>query len=206
MVFKNSFLFFKKKIRSLYLNSNTYNKKISSSDDCSLEYKPSPSLLDCLIKYGKKKIKIENYILSEIWDNKNLNEKDYENLNSFFWLFSLDLRSSQQDVQNVLLQWIEKNNRYSSKIWEIDIIAKRIISWISNSKLTYENSTLIYKKKFNNLIKKQINHLINEVKKDEWIDDKMIGCAAIILAGISYQDKENYLSSGLNLLRKITNC
>jgi len=204
MVFKNSFLFFKKKIRSLYLNSNTYNKKISSSDDCSLEYKPSPSLLDCLIKYGKKKIKIENYILSEIWDNKNLNEKDYENLNSFFWLFSLDLRSSQQDVQNVLLQWIEKNNRYSSKIWEIDIIAKRIISWISNSKLTYENSTLIYKKKFNNLIKKQINHLINEVKKDEWIDDKMIGCAAIILAGISYQDKENYLSSGLNLLRKIT--
>ena len=71
MVFKNSFLFLKKKIRSLYLNSNIYNKKISSFDDCFLEYKPSPSLLDCLIKYGKKKIKIENYILSEIWDGES---------------------------------------------------------------------------------------------------------------------------------------
>ena len=35
------------------------------------------------------------------------------------------------------------------------------------------------------------------------VDDKMIGCAAIILAGLSYQDKDNYLNSGLNLLKKI---
>ena len=45
---------------------------------------------------------------------------------------------------------------------------------------------LIYKEKFNNIIKKQINHLINEIEKSEWVDDKMIGCAAIILAGLSY--------------------
>ena len=91
MIFKNSFLFFKKKTRSLYLNSNIYNKKISSFNSNSLDYRPSPSLLDCLIKYDKKRINIENYSLNEIWDNKNLKEKDYNNLNSFFWLFSLDL-------------------------------------------------------------------------------------------------------------------
>ena len=33
----------------------------------SLEYKPSQSLLDCLIKYNKKKINIENYSLEKIW-------------------------------------------------------------------------------------------------------------------------------------------
>ena len=53
------------------------------------------------------------------------------------------------------------------------------------------------------LIKKQINHLINEIERSEWVDDKMIGCAAIILTGLSYQDKNDYLNIGLNLLKKL---
>jgi len=203
MIFKNLFLVLNKKIRLIYLNSNVYNNKISSFNDYSLRYSPSPSLLDCLIKYSKKKVNIENYSLNKIWVDQNLVEKDYDNLNSFFWLFSLDLKSSKKDTQNIILQWIEKNNRYNSKSWEIDIMSKRIIAWISNSKLTYEGSGPVYKNKFNNNIKKQINHLINEIEKDEWVDDKMIGCAAIILAGLSYQDKDNYLNSGFNLLKKI---
>ena len=210
MIFKNSlnfinnsFLFLKKKTRSLYLNSNIYNKKISTSIKSSLEYRPNPSLLDCLIKYEKKKINIKNYSLNEIWNNKKLKKKDYNNLNSFFWLFSLDLKSSKKNTQNIILQWIEKNHRYRSKSWEVDIIAKRIIAWISNSKLTYEDGDSVYKEKFNSIIKKQINHLINEIEKSEWIDDKMIGCAAIILAGLSYQNKNDYLNAGLNLLKKI---
>ena len=93
MVFKISFLFFQKKVRSLYLNSNIYNKKISSFNNDSLKYKPSPSLLDCLVKYDKKRIDIKNYSLNEVWSNQNLKKKDYNNLNSFFWLFSLDLKS-----------------------------------------------------------------------------------------------------------------
>ena len=51
----NSYIFIKKKVHLLYLNSNIYNKKITSSSDSSLEYEPSPSLLDCLVKYDKKK-------------------------------------------------------------------------------------------------------------------------------------------------------
>ena len=158
-----------------------------------------------LIKYNKKKINIENYSLNEIWIDQNLIEKDYDNLQSFFWLFSLDLKSSKKETQNIILQWIEKNNRYNSKNWEIDIIAKRIIAWISNSKLTYEDGEVVYRNKFNNIIKKQVNHLINEIEKDEWVDNKMIGCAAIILAGLSYHDKNGYLDSGLNLLKRIIN-
>ena len=203
MIFKNSFIFFKEKVRSLYLHSNIYNKNISSFNDNPLGYRPSPSLLDCLVKYNKKKTNIENYSMEEIWVNKNLKEKDYDNLSNFFWLFSLDLRSSKKETQNIILQWIEKNNMYSSKGWEIDILAKRIIAWISNSKLTYEDGEVVFRNKFNNIIKKQINHLIKEIQRVDWVDDKLIGCAAIILAGLSYQDKDNYLNFGLNLLQKI---
>ena len=203
MIFENSFIFFKKKIRSLYLHSSIYNKRISSFNSSSLQYKPSPSLLDCLIKYNKKKIDIKNYFFNEIWSNEKIKIKDYKNLNSFFWLFSLDLKSSKKDTQDIILQWMEKNHRYNSKSWEVDIVAKRVIAWLSNSRLTYEDSNQSYKKKFNNIIKKQINHLIIEIKTSEWVDDKMIGCAAIILTGLSYQDKDNYLDLGLNLLKKL---
>ena len=199
----NSYIFSKKKTRSLYLKSNIYNRKITPSIVGSLEYYPSPNLLDSLVKYDKKKINIENYSLNEIWDNKKLKEKDYKNLNSFFWLFSLDLKSSKKDTQNVILQWIDKNYKYNSKSWEIDIVAKRIIAWTSNSKLTYEDGSFDYKDKFNSVIKKQINHLVNEIERSEWVDDKMIGCAAIILAGLSYQDEDEHLKTGLNLLEKL---
>jgi len=198
----NSYIFSKKKIRSLYLGSNIYNKKITPSFISSLEYHPSSNLLDALIKYDKKKINIENYSLNKVWDNKNLNKKDYKNLNSFFWLFSLDLKSSKKDTQNVIMQWIDKNCRYNSKSWEVDIVAKRVIAWISSSKLSYEDCNADYKNKFNEVIKKQINHLINEIEGSEWVDYKIIGYAAIILTGLSYNDKNNYLDTGLNLLKK----
>ena len=81
---------------------------------------------------------------------------------------------------------------------------KRRISWISNSQLTYEDTSEEYKIIFNNIIMKQANHLINEISRSEIVDDKMIGCTAIILTGLSY-NKEKFLSYGLNLLKKIIN-
>ena len=199
----NSYIFSKKKIRYIYLGSNIYNNKITPSIISSLNYCPSPNFLDSFIKYEKKKINIKNYSLNKIWNNKNLKEKHYKNLNSFFWLFSLDLKSSKKDTQNLILEWINNNHRYNSKSWEFDIVAKRIIAWTSNSRLTYEDSDADYKNNFNEIIKKQTNHLINEITRSKWVDDKMIGCAAIILTGLSYQDKDGHLKTGLNLLRKL---
>ena len=211
MFFKNSsnyfgqfFFFISNYIKNFYLNSNIYNKKISKIPNRSIEYKPSPSLLDCLIKYEKKKIKIEDLYLNSVWSNKDLTEKDYKNLHSFFWLFSLDLKSSKKIAQSVILNWIEENNNYNKKNWEVDILSRRIIAWISNSKLTYENSEDKYKNKFNTIIQKQINHLINEIEKSKLFDDKMIGCAAIILTGLSFKE-DKYLNFGLTLLKKIIN-
>ena len=211
MILKNTltfisgfFFYINTQIRKFYLSSKLYNNKISKIDHKTLEYKSSPNLLDCIIKYEGKKKKIEDFYLNSIWTNEKINKKDYKKLHSFFWLFSLDLKSSNKITQSIILNWIENNQNYNPKNWEIDTLSKRIISWLSNSKLSYENSEQIYKEQFNKNIKKQINHLINEISRSSLVDDKMIGCSAIILTGLSFKDEKN-LNYGLNLLKKIIN-
>ena len=211
MILKNTltfisefFFYINTQIRKFYLSSKLYNNKISNIDHKTLEYKSSPNLLDCIIKYEGKKKKIEDFYLNSIWANEKINEKDYKKLHSFFWLFSLDLKSSNKITQSIILNWIENNQNYNPKNWEIDILSKRIISWLSNSKLSYETSDTIYKEQFNKNIKKQINHLLNEISRSSLVDDKMIGCSAIILTGLSFKDEKN-LNYGLNLLKKIIN-
>ena len=205
MISINRFFFgFLNQIRKIYLNSKIYDKKISRVDQGDLLYKPSPHLLSSLIKYQKKKFKIEDFFLDEIWSYEKLDNKEYKSLNSFYWFFSLDLKSSKKEVQFVISNWINNNSKYNSKSWNFDLTAKRIISWLSCYNLTYEESNQSYKDSFNKIIKKQTNHLINEINKSNSIDDKLIGSASIILAGLCYKNHKRYLSYGNNLLKKIT--
>ena len=190
------------KIRNVYLNSAFYNNKISKLSNKNLVFKPSPNLVDCLVKYDKKKRNIDTFNLDSFWEYHNINSRSYKNLQSFFWLFTIDLKSSNREIQNLIENWIDKNKNFNLQNWEINILSKRIISWISNSKLTYEDSSDEYKSKFNFIIKKQVNHLKNEIDRSKLVDNKLLGCAAIILVGISYKDN-NVLVYGLNLLKKI---
>ena len=188
--------------KSIYKNSNFYEKKISKTFKNSFEYKPSPHLLSSIIKYQNKKYKIEDFAIESIWQN-NLNSKDYEKLHNFFWFFSLDLKSSKKTTQMVIKNWISKNSKYQKKSWEFDLTSKRIISWLSNHQLTYEDSDQEYRSTFNHMIQKQTNHLINEIKNSKKVENKMIGCAAIILTGLAYKNEKHYLVNGLNLLKNI---
>ncbi len=203
--FINEFFFsFKNQIRKIYLSSFIYNKKISKVEDNVLVYQPSLNILSSLIKYEKKKKKIEDFNVQKIWNNKNLSYKDFKKLHSFYWLFSIDLKSSNKITQSIVKNWISKNQNYEKKSWEIDILSKRVIAWISNSKITYDESNNDYKNSFNEIISKQVNHLVNEINRSSDLNDKMIGCTAIIISGIAYKNNR-FLDFGLNLLEKIIN-
>ena len=189
-------------IRKIYFNSSIYDKKISSKNLKALIYKPSLNILSTIAKYDKTKNKIEDFEIDKILEINKIAYKDYKKLNNFFWLFSIDLKSSKKICLSIISKWIENNQRYNSDLWEIDILSRRIISWISNSQLTYDEGDKIYKEKFNKIVFKQVNHLINEIKKSDNYHDKLLGCAAIILTGISYNE-DRYLEFGLELLKKI---
>ena len=140
MITNNLSLFYfklKKSLKEFYQNSSFYDKKLSKTKNINFGYKPSPYLLSSIIKYQKKKYKIEDFALEAIWQN-NLKYDEFQKLNNFFWFFSLDLKSSKKTTQSVINNWINKNNRFNKKSWDFDITSKRIISWLSNHQLTYE--------------------------------------------------------------------
>ena len=199
----NEFFFYIfKNIRKFYLKSSFYNKKISKINNKLLEYKPSLGVLSCIVKYNKKRKNIEDFYLKSIWEKTDLKDSDYKKLHNFFWLYTIDLNSSKKITQSIIQNWIEKNQNYNIKNWEIDTLSKRVISWISNLKLTYEEGEENYKYQFNSIIQKQINHLIYDINRSEHLDDKMIGCTAIILSGLCFKD-EKYINYGLDLLIEI---
>ena len=201
-ILNEAFLKLKYNFNQIYQNSNFYEKKISKTLNNNFEYKPSPHLLSSIIKYQKKKYRIEDFEIDSIWQNK-INSKDYKKLNNFFWFFSLDLKSSKKSAQSVVLNWIDNNNKYNKNSWEFDTTAKRIIAWLSNHQLTYEDSDQVYKTKFDHIIQKQANHLLNEINNPNQIENKLIGCAAIILVGLAYKNEKNYIEVGLNYLKNI---
>ncbi len=194
----------KKKFRGIYQKSSLYEKKISKTFNNEFIYKPSPHLLSSIIKYQNKKYKIEDFELETVW-NSQIKPKDFEKLNNFFWFFSLDLKSSKKTAQEVILNWINKNNKFKKESWEFNITAKRIISWLSNHQLSYNESDEKYRSMFDHMIQKQTNHLLNEIKNSKDLENKIIGCSAIILTGLCYKIEKNYLNVGLNFLKKITN-
>ena len=103
----NEFYFiFKNQIRKFYLNSSIYNRKISRVDENVLVYQPSLNILSSLIKYEKQKKKIEDFNVQSIWENKGLKYNDFKKLHSFYWLFSIDLKSSNEVTQTIINNWI----------------------------------------------------------------------------------------------------
>tara|TARA_B100000900_G_scaffold214060_1_gene181303 strand:- start:47 stop:1642 length:1596 start_codon:yes stop_codon:yes gene_type:complete len=204
MIYINQFFSsISKNLRKLYLNSNIYDRKISKRISNNFFYKPSPHLLTSLIKYQKKIYKIDDLSILN-FNQKNLSKEEFDKFNSFNWFLSLDLKSKKNIVQSIILNWIDVNKKFNSQSWDFEITAKRIIAWLSSHNLTFENCNENYKLKFNSIIQKQTNHLINEIKKTKYIQDKIIGCVAIVLVGLCYKNEKNYLSFGMENLRKIS--
>ena len=61
----------KNQIKKLYLKSAIYNNKISKIEISNLTYKPSLSILSCLVKYDKKNPHRRNYSFPENRQTKN---------------------------------------------------------------------------------------------------------------------------------------
>ncbi len=189
--------------RKIYLNSFLYDKKISKIFNVDLKYRPSSYLLKSIVNIQTKKINVDDIVLEDFWTNKKIDENQSKKLNNFFWLFSIDLKSSNSSVQSIIKNWLELNFKYNHNSWNFNTTSKRIISWLSNSKLTYDESNEQYRKDFDFYIQKQAAHLINQIDNVPNLNNRIVGIAAIILVGLCYRDEKIFIHKGLSFLKKI---
>ena len=198
-ILKLSFLNF----RNYYFKSSFYNKKLITFIPTRIFYNPSSYLSASLTTINSNFYKITNTLPELLWQTSIKDRQKFENLHGFLWLTKLDRKNSKNITQEIIKSWINNYFNYDPNAWEIEITAKRIIAWSSNTDIALEGSNSAYKKKFFLSLLKQSNFLLKNLKNLFNDSTKIICCSAIILSGMIFEKNELNYKIGIKELEKI---
>ena len=189
--------------RNLYFKTNFYNKKLITAIPDRIFYSPSPHLSGSLISFNNDFYKVTSVSPNLLWKTDVKNKLEFENLHSFLWLTRLSRKNNKDLTKKIIRSWIYTFNNYETNTWKMEIIAKRIIAWSSNTDLTLENSDKSYKDKFFLSIIKQSNFILRNFNNLLYEPDKIVCCAAITLSGIVFGESYLNYKIGIKELEKI---
>ena len=198
-ILKLSFLSF----RNYYFSSNFYNKKLITFIPDRIFYNPSTYLSASLTTTKNDFYEITNTAPEILWKTTIKDKQKFENLHSFLWLTKLDRKNSKTITKDIIKSWINNFFNFEQNTWEMEIVAKRIIAWVSNADITLEDSDKLYKEKFFLCLIKQSNFLLKNLKNVLYEPSKIICCAAIILSGMIFKENELNYKIGVKELEKI---
>ena len=190
-------------LKNYYLGSNFYNKKLITFTPDRIFYSPSTHLCALLTNFGNEFYKISDASPSLMWKISFKEKLKFKNLHSFLWLAKIDRKNSKIITKNIIGSWIDNFFNYDPHTWEMEITAKRIIAWASNTDITLSDSDKIYKEKFFLSLVKQSNFLKKNIKNFFDNSEKIICCAAIILSGIIFKENNLNYKIGIKELEKI---
>ena len=189
-------------LKNYYFSSNFYNKKLVTFIPDRIFYKPSTYLASSLTSATQDFYKITNTNPQSLWKIKKINKLDFNNLHNFLWLTNLNRKNSKEVTQKIIKSWIDNFFDYNAKTWEMELVAKRIIAWTSNSEITLEDSDKTYKENFFICLLKQSNFLTRNINNMFHDDIKIICCAAIILSGMIFKENNSSFKVGVKELEK----
>ena len=189
--------------RNFYHRSNFYNKKLVTFIPDRIFYNPSTYLSASLTTISNDFYKITNTAPELLWDINVKDKLKFENLHSFLWLARLDRKNSKTITKDIIKSWINTFFNYEPNTWKMEITAKRIIAWSSNTDITLENSDKVYKEKFFSSLIKQSNFLSKNLNSLFYESNKIICCAAIILSGIMFKENDLNYKIGIKELEKV---
>ena len=135
-IFKLFFLNF----RTFYYKSSYYNKKLITFIPDRIFYTPSTFLSASLSTISNDFYKIADVTPELLWQTNSKDKLKFENLHSFLWLARVDRKNNKIITKDIIRSWINIFSNYNPNTWKMDVTAKRIIAWASNTDITLENS------------------------------------------------------------------
>ena len=189
--------------KNIYFKSNFYNRKLITFIPDRIFYKPSTYLSASLAAISNDFYKIADTAPELLWKENIKDKLKFKNLHSFLWLTRLDRKNNKIMTKNIIRSWINIYCNYDPSTWEMEITARRIIAWSSNTDMTLENSDKEYKENFFLSLIKQSNFLSKNLKKLFYDPSKIICCAAIILSGMMFKENESNYKIGIKELEKV---
>ena len=198
-IFKLFFLNF----RIFYYKSSYYNKKLITFIPDRIFYTPSTFLSASLSTISNDFYKIADATPELLWQTNSKDELKFENLHSFLWLARIDRKNNKIITKDIIRSWMNIFSNYNPNTWKMDIIAKRIIAWASNTDITLENSDKEYKDRFFLSIIKQSNFLSKNLNSLFHGPKKIICCTAIILSGMIFKENESNYKVGIKELERV---
>ena len=189
--------------RNFYFKTTFYNKKLISPIPNRIFYNPSTYLSASLTTTHNDFYNVVETSSELLWTKNKTNKLEFENLHSFLWLAKLDRKNTKNTTKKIISSWIDNFSNYNPDVWQMEIIAKRIIAWSSNTDLTLEDSNQVYKEKFFLISIKQLNFLIKNFNNLSNEPNKIICCAAIILSGMMFGEEYINYKIGIKELEKI---
>jgi len=189
--------------RNYYFTSNFYNKKLITFIPDRIFYSPSSYLCASLTSVGYDFYKISNTSLETLWKTRAKDKQEFDKLHSFLWLTKVDRKNGKIITKNIIKSWMDIFYNYEPNTWEMEITARRIIAWVSNTDITLDDSDKVYKKKFFLSLIKQSNFILKNLANIFYGSTKIICCASIILSGIIFKENDLNYKTGIKELEKV---
>ena len=110
-------------LKEFYYRTNYYNKSLRTGLPEQLYFYPNPFLFSSFVNQKNFAFNLSQINVDTFWDECT-NNKEEENLNSFFWLNLINRKNDGLIIQKIITIWIKNNKKYNKKIGSIYVPVK----------------------------------------------------------------------------------
>jgi uncharacterized heparinase superfamily protein len=124
-------------------------------------------------------------------------------LHGFSWLRHLraaDMSISRSHARSLVDEWIRMSNRHDAVAWDPEVVARRVISWLSHSPLILEGCDLNFYRRFMRSITRQVRYLRRTAFDGAPGLPRLRIMIALAAAALSMSDQPRFLKQAARLL------
>ncbi|MEO8667104.1 MAG: heparinase II/III family protein [Bauldia sp.] len=138
-----------------------------------------------------------------VFDVEPPNEAWFRDLQGFGWLRHLraaDMSISRSHARSLVDEWIRMSNRHDAIAWDPEVVARRVISWLSHSPLILEGCDLNFYRRFMRSLTRQVRYLRRTAFDGAPGLPRLRIMIALADAALSMSDQPRFLKQAAKLL------